>query len=337
MIRFILENKKALFLLSAITAIFFVFSHNSSIGYDAYEYLLIGRYLSEGGSLYDYWPSKSPGIYYITSLLIFLGVSFNHIQVAVLLSALFYITALILLYKYRTYSSQLKYLLVFFLSFIYFFSEMNFLEPDQFVIIFSVISSFLFSRSVNQISEGVINYKSLFKSGVFLSFAMLFKTTAIFVGLGFFIYALYLVIKNRLNVKLIVNSASSFMFGFASVFMVALAYFWSRGELADFINWTFLYPMNAYPAHTLYLDRTYTKLLGLNLLYIASLFIFVRKILHSFFLNQRSWLFLCISLSAMLMVFKTQAPHYFTLSYVFMLLMFVMEKYTFTIILKRIT
>jgi len=331
MFRFILENKKSIFLLTAITSIFFVFSHNSSIGYDAYEYLLIGRYLSEGGSLYDYWPSKSPGIYYFISVLSWSGLSFNHIQVALLLSVLFYITALILLYYYRNYSAESKYLLICFLAFIYFFTEMNFIQPDQFVIIFSVISSFLFSKSLDQISDGVINYKSLFTAGVFLSFAMLFKTTAIFVGLGFFIYALYLAIKNCLNAKLIVNSASAFIFGFASVFMVASAYFWSTGEFADFINWTFLYPMNAYPAHTLYLDRVYTKLLGLNLLYIASLFIFVRKILNSFFLSQRSWLFLCVSLSAMLIVFKTQAPHYFTLSYVFMLLMFVESNKTLQI------
>jgi len=56
-----------------VVALFYVFTYNSGYGYDALEYLVIGRSIAHGRPFYSLIPSKSPGIYYLISTLFFFG------------------------------------------------------------------------------------------------------------------------------------------------------------------------------------------------------------------------------------------------------------------------
>src|SRR6267378_667276 len=70
-------------------ALFFVFTYNSGYGYDALEYLVIGRALAHGQRFYSLIPSKSPGIYYLVAAILTFKVPANHYTVSALITLLF--------------------------------------------------------------------------------------------------------------------------------------------------------------------------------------------------------------------------------------------------------
>jgi hypothetical protein len=78
----------AIFLLSG-SGVFFLFSYNSGYGYDALEYLVIGRLLGQGMSLYDFMPSKSFGIYYLVKWLTTAGMPLGHLTLSLVIMVIF--------------------------------------------------------------------------------------------------------------------------------------------------------------------------------------------------------------------------------------------------------
>ena len=79
----------ASFGLLATCSFFFIFTYNSGYGYDALEYLVIGRSMAEGVPFYTYQPSKSPGIYYLVAWLHEAGIEFDHASLSAFITTLY--------------------------------------------------------------------------------------------------------------------------------------------------------------------------------------------------------------------------------------------------------
>ena len=66
-----------------------MFAFNSGYGYDALEYLVIGRSLVDGYHLYDFIPSKSFGLYGLVAGLLKTGLPLGHFSLSVVVAGLF--------------------------------------------------------------------------------------------------------------------------------------------------------------------------------------------------------------------------------------------------------
>ena len=89
-------------------------------------------------------------------------------------------------------------------------------------------------------------------------------------------------------------------------------YFAATGRGADYVQWTFVFPLLEYPANTDFVAKLYTKLLFFVVLFAASLAASllpaVRSALWRSNAMRVAWLFGTLNLFALL---KTQASHYF--------------------------
>ncbi len=129
-------NKKNFFqvgVLIIITLIFGLFAYNSDFGYDALEYLVIGRSMNDGYEMYDFIPSKSWLWYvFVQRSINLLGGDFTHLQVTLLITLLFSSIGISSFYVINKITKNLKTAFVATLLTLIccFFMEMNFLEPE---------------------------------------------------------------------------------------------------------------------------------------------------------------------------------------------------------------
>jgi hypothetical protein len=283
------------------SAVFFVFSYNSGLGYDALEYLVIGRAISRGASLYSFIPSKSPGIYYLFAALFRLGLPQTHVAAAAVTTFLFALTLSITYLITRKLLPGPKPVVVTLLvACCAVFMEMNFIEPEGFVVISGLVAFYfvlLWSKSKRN--------TSLVAAGVVLAIGFHFKPVAAFYGLAI---VLFLLIKSRSSMlRADLALAVGFLIGVGSLLLV----FALSGHASDYWLWTIKFPIFHYPSNTFWLSKLYTKLLWFHALLILILLstLFIRS-LRSTWREELPLLAFLMGLTSYLSLLKTQASHY---------------------------
>jgi len=238
---------------------FFLQAYNAGYGFDQLEYLIIGRSLNDGYSLYDFIPSKSFGIYAFTSLTYFLGITEDSrvglalVITAIYLSLVFTTYAVIREQRGDPFAAIIASALVG-LSAI--FMELNFLQPTSFVYLFALIG---FRYLVKARTTGSMLEASL--SGLFFAMSFHFKSVALFYIIAIVawfspkVWSFRTWKLNQRALKILASFMLAFMFGF----LLPLIYFAATGRAKPYLFWTLLYPALYYPAHQVWLNKLLIK------------------------------------------------------------------------------
>lgn len=290
-----------------LTLIFGLFSYNSGFGYDALEYLIIGRSLNDGYLMYDFIPSKSWIWYvYVQKLINVFGGDFTHLQVT------FLITLQFLGLGFSTYWVVNKItkdgktaIIAMFLSLICcFFTEMNFLEPEAPIAILAIWSLYFLTKNKN--SDWLI-------AGILLGVAMCFKSIAMFyiAGAGFYLLFDCFVLRNRTFWQ-ITQKGTLILVGFAIPLLLSILYFYAQNRLEQHIYWSYIYPFGSYPSSTIFLKKLIIKLFWFAILTkISILMAIFGKNRLQFFNNSIFTIPLFFGFFSMASLLKSQASHYF--------------------------
>ena len=300
-------NKKNFFqvgILIAITLIFGLFAYNSDFGYDALEYLVIGRSFNDGYEMYDFIPSKSWLWYvFVQRSINALGGDFTHQQVTLLITLLFAGIGISTFYVINQLTKQLKtaFIATLLTLICCFFMEMNFLEPEAPIAILAVWSLLFLSKNSN------IGW---FIAGILFGIAMCFKSIAMFYVAGAGLYLLYecFVIKKS-NFWQITQKGTLLVLGFSIPLGLSLLYFYSLNRLDQHVYWSYIYPFGSYPAHTIFLKKLLLKTFWFILLAIISI-VLALKNWKLFFTNTTFTLSLFLGLLSLTSLLKSQASHY---------------------------
>lgn len=303
---------RLLLILALFCPVFYLFTYNSGYGYDAYEYLVIARSLSEGYQLYDFIPSKSYLLYSSTSVLLNLLGGYNHITVSALITLLA-VGVLISAWRAgRLFGERVALLTVMLTAIGCFFMEMNFLEPESWVAICGLNA---FTVAVG--NNGKPNWRWL-AAGFLLGIGMCFKSVAAFYVVGFGAYILLLCLTGRIAFWPMVVRGMLVLLGFALPLLFSLFYFYTTNRLDAHLEWTYIYPFSGYPAHTLFLIKFFIKLSWLILLLLVSAVLVVQRPYRIIYQKTPAiWLVLLLAAFACVPMLKTQASHYFFQAAVF--------------------
>ncbi|GAB2563186.1 ArnT family glycosyltransferase [Spirosoma aerophilum] len=292
--------------LALFCPVFFLFAYNSGYGYDAYEYLVLARTLSEGYSLYDFIPSKSYLLYSSTSVLLNLLGGYNHVSVSALITLLATGVVVSAWRAGRVFGNRAALLAVAISAGSCFFMEMNFLEPESWVAIFGLNAFAVVVRE-----NGRPNWRWL-AAGVLLGVAMCFKSVAAFyvAGLGAFILVLWL--TGRLTFGPMVGRGMLVLLGFALPLVGSALYFYATNRLEAHLEWTYIYPFSGYPSHTIFLLKFIIKLSWLLTLLLVSFVLVWKEPYRSLYRQTPAlWLALLMAGFSCVAMLKTQASHYF--------------------------
>jgi hypothetical protein len=302
-----LSKKQIAFLLFTllITPLFGLFSYNSGYGYDALEYLLVGRSMNEGYQMYDFIPSKSWLWYVFVQWGINLfGGDFNHITVTSLITILFVgcgWSVYMVIKKYTQDNSQ-AFLAGALTMLCSFFMEMNYLEPEAPIVILAVWALYFLLRT---------SFAAWLIGGFLLGLAMLMKSVAMFYVAGAGLYLLYeLFVLKSTGIKQFFVKGLGLVFGFAIPLVLSLIYFHFTGKLEEHIYWSYIYPFGSYPAHTLFLVKLLVKTFWFIALAIAAILLSIRQSDKAYWKKPIfliPFFFGMLSLTALL---KSQASHY---------------------------
>lgn len=286
--------------------IFFLFTYNSGYGYDAYEYLVIARTLSEGYALYDFILTKSYLMYSSTSVLLGLLGGYSHVSVSLLITLL---AAAVLVSAWRAsspFGQRVALLAVALTAGSCFFMEMNFLEPESWIAIFGLNAFAVVTRQ-----DGRPNWRWLL-AGVLLGVAMCFKSVAAFYVVGFGAFILLLTLTGRQTIGLMFARGLLVLAGFALPLLLSALYFYATDRLAAHVEWTYIYPFAGYPAHTLFLKKFFFKLSWFLLLLAASVGLLIWPSFRAIYARTPAlWLAGLLAVFSCVALLKTQASHYF--------------------------
>jgi|SRR5882724_860536 len=290
-----------------LVGIFYVFTYNSGYGYDALEYLVIGRAVSNGAPFYSLIPSKSPGIYYLIAALFSLGMPRSHAAISAVI-ALFFAATLVStwLVTRHLFGYRVAVVATLLVGACAVFMEMNFLEPESLVFLCGLAAFALVLRSLRTNTS-----LSLFVAGVFLAAGFQFKSVAAFYCLGIVGFLVFRLLRLHLGLVELLRQGAALSVGFLFGCSVPFLFFAAVGKAADFWLWTIKFPLFYYPANTDWLDKLFTKLLWFHLLLIASIIcsLFVRD-RRTVWKNDAATLAFFLGLASYLALLKTQASHY---------------------------
>ena len=293
-----------------------LFAYNSTYGYDQVEYLVIGRSLVDGYRLFDFAPSKGPGIYVFVAALNRLGVPLEHLSLSLVIAAVY---AAICTATYAVVSQLADGLTALASSILaglcVFFMSMNFLQPTGFVFLGGLAALWLILRE----SHARPGHR-WFVVGLCLGLAFLFKSVAAFYMVAVSGYAFYGAWKatRAQGAQAIWQSIGQATWlvlccalGVWSVLGVVFAWFAATGRGSDFVFWTVTFPLVHYSGHTLYLPTLFTKLGWFHLLVLLSAVWALRpSIRHNIYGAPLVQLSLWMGLVSYIAVIKNQAAHY---------------------------
>ena len=295
-----------LLLIGFFCPLFFLFTYNSGYGYDAYEYLIIGRTLSKGYALYDFILTKSYLLYSSTNVLLTVLGGYNHVSISLLITVLATAAVVAVWLATRILGARTALLSAGLTAVSCFFMEMNFLEPESWVVICGASA---FGVAIRQ--DGRPGWRWLL-AGALLGLGMCFKSVAAFYVVGFGAYILLLTLTGRQTIGQMLTRGPLVLVGFALPLLLSAGYFWATGRLADHLEWTYSYPFGGYPSHTLFLAKFFVKLGWFLALLLASVALLsVPKFRAGFAQTPASWLALLLAVFSCASLLKTQASHYF--------------------------
>jgi len=297
---------RILLFLALFCPLFFLFTYNSGYGYDAYEYLIIGRTLSKGYDLYDFILTKSYLLYSSTNVLLSLLGGYNHVSISLLITLLAAGTVVASWLVTRVLGERTALLSAALTAVSCFFMEMNFLEPESWVAICGLSAFGVATRQA-----GKENWRWLL-AGVLLGVGMCFKSVAAFYVVGFGAYIFLLTLVGRQTIGQMLTRGPLVMAGFAIPLLLSAVYFWMTGRLITHLEWTYIYPFGGYPSHTLFLAKFFVKLGWFLALLLASVALLtVSRFRAGFVQTPAVWLALLLAVFSCVSLLKTQASHYF--------------------------
>ena len=292
----------------AAAGLFSLFSYNSGYGYDALEYLVIGRSLLDGYRLYDFIPSKSWGLYGLTAAFLSTGVSNSHLLVAAITSLILIIVVCVTYGVTRhTHGSGVAVASSLLVVLCSVFMEMNYLEPEGLVAVCGLAAFLCIGRAGPHRCNG-----RFLLGGLFVGMGFAFKSVAAFYFLAILVFILVQELRNParsawrfLSRELLVTA------GLMLALVAPLVYFGLTGRLTPHVEWTYLFPLLERPAESVWLSKLFTKLLWFDVLVVAALAMSLRRgVRERVYSQPDSVLALLMGLLSLLALLKQQASHY---------------------------
>ena len=288
-------------------ALFYMFAYNSGYGYDALEYLVIGRALSEGQPFYTLIPSKAPGIYYLVAAFFSAGFPANHYAVSAIVTLLFAATLVgTWLAVGRVSGPYMAIVATLLVAACAAFMELNFLEPENAVYLSGLAAYVLILKSETN------RLRPFFAAGFVLAIGFQFKAVAAFYFLGILSFLLFEQLRSRGQFGDLVRRVSIMLAGFLMGISIPFLFFAATGRISDFWTWSIWFPLFHYPANTFWLPKLFTKLLWFHLFLIGAFLccIFMVGVRRSILRDNAAILACFMGLASYLALFKTQSSHY---------------------------
>jgi len=309
-------DRSALFRKYALTAVafccvmvFYIYSYNSGWGFDALEYLAIGRSLVDGYALYAFIPSKSWGLYAFIAAAFRLGVPTSHAGVSALITGLFAASVASTWYvARRLFGTRIAWTSIVLVGLCAAFMELNFLEPEPFVYLFGLAAYYVLLSNNTEVSKSPSRF---FWAAFLVACGCAFKVVAGFYILAIGVFAVYRAGLSRRRFDVTIRAAAATSLGFICGFAPQLMYFTLTGRTHQFLEWTITYPLLHYPRSTDFLLKFVTKLLWFLVLTLASVTITLRgRLRQKFLADERVLLAVAMGIAGWLSLFKNQATHY---------------------------
>jgi hypothetical protein len=297
--RFLLLLIGSLLLLSVV-----LFVHNSGYGYDALEYLVIGRALRDGQPFYTFVPSKSWALYALLACYLSIPQTDTHLGISLLVAAVL-ITICLATYVVvrRTFGCRTAFASSMLVGASSLFMELNYVEPEGFVYLCGLMSFAVATRTEREESRA-----KWLGAGLWIGVGMAFKSVA-----GFYLFALVLwtfVCRRELHQRSF-EQATFVIIGFLFAVGVQLVYFGVSGRLQPYMEWSFIFPVFYYPASTEWFAKLYTKLLwvwvGIAAAAVVSFGRMNRRLIYN---DDKVWLLLAFGAFGLVPLLKVQASHY---------------------------
>ncbi len=291
---------------------FYLFAYNSGYGFDALEYLVIGRSLNDGYSMYSFVPSKSWGWYLLLSALFRCGLPQTHAGVSLVVTSLFTASlAATWCVVRRTFDTTAAAISTALVALCAAFMELNYLEPETICYLCGLAAFYLLAGragAVRQTGSG-----SFALAGAILGIGCAFKSIVACYLLGALLYIVVLGRGDKEPPGLFWRRALAFAGGCVTTLLAPYWYFAASGRGAEHVYWNFIYPLLYYPANTRYAIKLYTKLLWFPvfiLLTIASYFMRPAHMRKSVRSDRKVLLILLLGLASLVSLLKTQSSHY---------------------------
>jgi len=291
-----------------VSSVFYLFTFNSGYGYDALEYLVIGRSLLDGYPFYTFVPSKSLGLYYFVASFLLLGNVSNHYSISLLITLIFSSTLLFTFFIVRRkFNDRVALISSLLVGICGVFMDLNFLEPEGLVYIFGLLGFYCISNAVKRQRN-----RGLFIGGLWIGAGCSFKAVAGFYWLAsaiFIFFWEYFIAHNKISD--IIKKELIIFCGLSITIIMPIGYFALSGGLWEHLEWTYFFPLFKYPSHLHWFYKLYTKLLWFFILvptvFIYSLRANLRKKIYS---SPNNIFIMVLGFIFLIPLFKTQAPHY---------------------------
>jgi hypothetical protein len=294
-----------------------LFVYNSGYGYDAYEYLVIGRGLGDGYPLYAFVPSKSWALYVLAAAIGRLPIGAAHAGLTLLVVAILaaiavgtYAAVMAMQFGRRAATTAAALVAAGGV-----FAELNFVEPTGFVYLFGLLAFVAAIRS----DETPTVWQRI-AAGAWLGIGAAFKAVAGMYLIAVVAWLIAGAVARRRPLITPFRHAIWVIAAFVVTLGAQAAYFWITGRLQPYVEWTFVFPFFYYPSHLQWLSKLYTKLLWV---WIASAAAAVAsldpRIRRSVYHDSRIWLLLAFGACGLLPLLKTQSSHYAFTGFAFLL------------------
>jgi hypothetical protein len=284
-----------------------LFVYNSGFGYDALEYLVIGRSLNDGFLLYSFIPSKSWAIYSLVAAFLRLPGAATHAGVTALVTAILLCVAIATAFVVRArFSSRAAAGAAVLVGMGALFMELNFLQPTGFIYL-----SGLLAFAAVTVPNADERRGPWLVAGLWLGAGMAFKSVAAFYVAGLLAWLVCRHLFSGRSLGRSVLQAALIVLGFGAAVGVQAVYFAASGRLQPYLEWSFTFPLFHFPPRTEFLPKLYTKLLWVWLVaggaLVTSLHNTMRRAVYG---DERTWLLLALGSSGLASILKLQASHY---------------------------
>lgn len=290
----------------AMCAVFYLYTYNSGYGWDALEYMIIGRSLLDGYGVFDFSPSKSPGIFYVVAGFLRAWPDAGPGAFSLLITLIF---AAIVAGTYRvigrTHGPTAATIGAAVVAASCFFMEMNFLETEAFVFLLALPA---LPALRNGMRTGRLLHFAL--AGWWIGCACFFKIVAIFYIAGAAIFiAAWNLLKARAPFSDTVKHVATL--GIGVLLCSPLVAYAFAGQAKEYLHWTYAFPLLHYPADTIFLSKLYTKLAWFFLLLLlCGVLALNRRIRAVLQMSCYPGIALAMGLTALYALTKNQASHY---------------------------
>jgi hypothetical protein len=308
-----LRIPRVVLLAAALTAVLelWLFIYNSGYGYDALEYLIIGRALNGGRALYTFIPSKSWALYVMVAAFLRLPYGGTHLGVSIVVTtivlAIAAATWLVIRPRFGNAAAAASALLVVVGCV---FMELNYLEPEGPVFLSGLIAFALLTPSGEQ-GQRTGARSRWFLAGVSIGLGMAFKAVAGFYAAAVGAWALSLVLQGRQRLPQVAGHIAALSAGGALSLAVPAAFFWATGRLEPHLEWSYFFPLLHYPASFDWASKLVVKLSWVWLLSALSIAMSLRARHRSrVYGDERVVLLVALGGVALIPLWKTQASHY---------------------------